>query len=203
MTDPNDPNKDNESVNKCYLYDKYYTLIEDKYKEYQTCKQNGGKSCYDNVNSATGYVDELKEFCSQSTGGRGLFIYDSATDQNIPDMCLQNCLKLNDNLNNLKKQYGIDVSPGLNECNFSARLIVWINNIVRWIKYILPVIVIILGILDFMKAVGSDKEDDMKKAQGKFMKRLIAAALVFIVPLILEFILTKMGFGYGTCGIKF
>ena len=82
-------------------------------------------------------------------------------------------------------------------------MLVWLNNIVRWAKYILPVIVIILGILDFIKAVGSDKEDDMKKAQGKFMKRLIAAALVFIVPLILEFILEKMGFNYNSCGIKF
>ena len=86
-------------------------------------------------------------------------------------------------------------------CGFSDRLLAIINNILRWIKYILPAIVIILGIIDFMKAVGSDKEDEMKKAQKKFIIRLISAALVFIVPLIITFILDKMGFTANSCGI--
>ena len=34
----------------------------------------------------------------------------------------------------------------------------------------------------------------MKKAQDRFVKRLIAAALIFIIPFILGFILDKMGF---------
>ena len=49
--------------------------------------------------------------------------------------------------------------------------------------------------------IGADKEDEMKKAQKKFIIRLIAAALVFIIPLIIEFILTKMGFEYNGCAI--
>ena len=65
----------------------------------------------------------------------------------------------------------------------------------------MPVLVIVLGILDFIKAIGADKEDEMKKAQKNFIIRLIAAALVFIIPLILEFILIKMGFGYDSCGL--
>jgi len=87
------------------------------------------------------------------------------------------------------------------ECRFSGRLLSFFSNILRWIKYILPVIVIVFGILDFMKAMGADKDDEMKKAQGKFVKRLIAAALVFIIPLIIQFILEKMGFGYDACGL--
>jgi hypothetical protein len=87
------------------------------------------------------------------------------------------------------------------KCGFSGRLLVWANNILRWIKYILPVFVIVLAILDFIKAIGADKDDEMKKAQKRFITRLIAAALVFIIPLIIEFILTKMGFGYDSCGL--
>ena len=86
-------------------------------------------------------------------------------------------------------------------CGFSGRLITWVINILRWIKYILPVFVIILGILDFIKAIGSDKDDVMKQSQKKFIKRLVAAALVFLIPLIIEFILTKMGFDYNDCGL--
>ena len=55
--------------------------------------------------------------------------------------------------------------------------------------------------LDFIKAIGADKEDEMKKAQGRFIRRVIAAALIFIIPFILEFILEKMGFAANGCGI--
>ena len=58
-----------------------------------------------------------------------------------------------------------------------------------------------MGILDFIKAIVADKDDEMKKVQGRFVKRLIAAALVFIIPLIIEFVLTKMGFDYNDCGL--
>ena len=68
-------------------------------------------------------------------------------------------------------------------------------------EFIIPVLVIIFGILDYMKAIGADKDDEMKKAHGKFARRLIAAALIFVVPFILEFIIRKMGFGTNGCGI--
>ena len=44
-----------------------------------------------------------------------------------------------------------------------------------------PVILVIFGMIDLLKAVTSGKEDDIKKAQGTFIKRLIAGALVFFV----------------------
>ena len=62
-------------------------------------------------------------------------------------------------------------------------------------------VVILLGIIDFIKAIVSEKDDEMKKAQGHFVKRLIAAALIFIIPFIIEFILNKMGFAANGCGI--
>ena len=89
----------------------------------------------------------------------------------------------------------------LSDCGFSDRLVIWIANVVRWIKYIIPVVVMALGILDFIKAMAGDKDDEMKKAQGRFVKRLIAAALIFLAPIIIEFILDKMGFTANDCGI--
>ena len=43
-----------------------------------------------------------------------------------------------------------------------------------------------------MKAMGADKEDEMKKAQGRFVKRLIAALIVFLIPSMLNFIFTSL-----------
>ena len=115
---------------------------------------------------------------------------------NYSNPCLRKCL-------NLSQEIIIIEGKSSNEstCGFSQKLIIWIANIVRWIKYIIPVAVIVLGILDFIKAVGADKDDEMKKAQGRFVKRLIAAALIFIVPFIIEFVLDKMGFAANGCGI--
>lgn len=116
--------------------------------------------------------------------------------------CIENCLNMKDILNDYRKDTDLyDDGSLVGECGFSDRLLIWVANIVRWIKYIVPVLVIILGILDFIKAIASDKDDEMKKAQGRFVKRLIAAALVFIVPFIIEFILDKMGFTVTGCGV--
>ena len=51
-----------------------------------------------------------------------------------------------------------------------------------------------------VKATASQKEDEMKKAQTIFIKRLIAGLLVFFVVAIVQFVfglLTKAGFGGG------
>ena len=116
--------------------------------------------------------------------------------------CIDACLKIKDTLNDYKKGTDLwDNGTSTSTCGFSSRLFVWINNIMKWIKYILPVLVIVLGILDFIKAIVANKEDDMKKAQNNFVKRLIAAALAFLVPLIISFILEKMGFTPEACGM--
>lgn len=114
------------------------------------------------------------------------------------DACMNICIDLEDTIYKTNSLFGISEKG---ECGFSARLIAWVLNILKWIKYIIPIVVVILGSLDFIKATGSDKDDDMKKAQGNFIKRLIAAALIFLIPLLIEFILPKFGFDYYSCGL--
>lgn len=114
--------------------------------------------------------------------------------------CITSCLKISQQMNNLIENAKIS-SGTKSQCGISGRIILWISNIVRWVKYLVPVAVIVLGILDFIKAIASENEDEMKKAQKRFITRLIAAALIFIIPFILEFILDKMGFVIEGCGI--
>ena len=131
--------------------------------------------------------DKLKTYCNQ--------IYKSL-DVNSPTKCVQDCKSAIDEVQDL-----LDIKYDNSKCGFSEKLAIYIANIVKWLKYIIPVIVIVLGILDFIKAIASEKDDEMKKAQGHFVKRLIAAALIFIIPVIIEFILEKMGFAANGCGI--
>ena len=60
-----------------------------------------------------------------------------------------------------------------------------IPEITSWIitvaQVLVPVILVIFGVIDFVKALSSQKDDEIKKGQQTFIKRLIAAVIVFFV----------------------
>ena len=69
-----------------------------------------------------------------------------------------------------------------------------IVGIVVWgIKVIVPIILIIIGMIDMAKAVTEKKEDDIKAAQQKLIKRAIAAVLVFLVATIVGILMQIIG----------
>lgn len=68
-------------------------------------------------------------------------------------------------------------------------LVNFIHNIVVLLKIAVPIILVILGMLDFGKGVASSKEDEIKKGQNIFIKRLIAAACVFFVVTIVQLVM--------------
>jgi hypothetical protein len=60
--------------------------------------------------------------------------------------------------------------------------------IVLFIQVFVPILLIVWGMLDLGKAVMAQKEDEIKKGQNIFIKRLIAAAIVFFVVTIVKFL---------------
>ena len=66
------------------------------------------------------------------------------------------------------------------------------------IKVAVPLLLILFGMIDLGKAVISQKEDDIKKQQNIFIKRLIAAALVFFVLAIVQLVVNLVDAGSGT-----
>ena len=56
------------------------------------------------------------------------------------------------------------------------------------IKIVVPILLIIYGMLDLGKAVMAQKEDEIKKGQQTFIKRLVAAAIVFLVVFIVQIV---------------
>ena len=61
--------------------------------------------------------------------------------------------------------------------------------IVFAIQIVVPLLLIIFGMLSMAKAITQEKEDDIKKAQDLLIKRLIAAAIVFLLILITKIVL--------------
>ena len=65
-----------------------------------------------------------------------------------------------------------------------------IKIIYNLVKILIPLIIIGFSVLDFAKAVLSGSEDNMKKTTQRFIKRILVAVAIFLVPALLKVILT-------------
>ena len=77
-----------------------------------------------------------------------------------------------------------------------AAPIKFMASIIDIIKVLTPVYLVIMGSIGFGKAIISQKEDEIKKAQSSFIKKIIAGAAVFFVIVFAEWItnlITKVG----------
>ena len=72
-----------------------------------------------------------------------------------------------------------------------------IQSIVTLIQVGIPIILVIMGMLDLGKAVTSQKDDEIKKAQSLLIKRLIYGVLIFLVVAIVKFALGLVGDNAG------
>lgn len=89
----------------------------------------------------------------------------------------------------------VDVKMGLEytcgsigDLSFSGTFPYLVSYAVLIIKIAIPIILIIFGMLDLGKAVMASKEDEIKKGQQTFIKRLVAAVLVFFVIQIVQIV---------------
>ena len=64
-----------------------------------------------------------------------------------------------------------------------------VSTAVLLIKIFVPILVIIFGMLDLGKAVAASKEDEIKKGQQMFIKRAVAAVIVFFVIQIVQLLI--------------
>lgn len=72
---------------------------------------------------------------------------------------------------------GIDIPGKVANMIYLAVMIIQIG---------VPIILIVWGMMDLGKAVMAQKEDEIKKGQQTFIKRLVAAAIVFFVVVIVK-----------------
>ena len=63
------------------------------------------------------------------------------------------------------------------------------STLITLIKVGVPLLLIFFGMLDLGKAVMAQKEDEIKKGQQMFVKRLIAAVIVFLVVFVVQIVI--------------
>lgn len=61
---------------------------------------------------------------------------------------------------------------------------------VTLIQIAIPIVLILLGSIDLFKGITANKEDEIKKGQQMFIKRLIYAAIIFFVVIIVKFVIS-------------
>lgn len=63
------------------------------------------------------------------------------------------------------------------------------------VKLLVPVILIIMGMIDFTKAMMASEEKKMKDAQKSFITRLIASVIIFLIMAVVQFVFNSIDTG--------
>ena len=65
-----------------------------------------------------------------------------------------------------------------------------IRQALKLIQILVPIALIIFGTLDMAKCVIAGDEKKIKENQGKFIKRIASAIIVFLIPIIVNFVMS-------------
>ena len=125
-------------------------------------------------------IEKIKRYCSS------VYRYESNNTVKKAE-----CTSFTNFLNNLVNDGVLSLDDISTGCGFvTGGLSKEINKIFNIIKVAGPLLAVLLGMIDFTKAVASgDADKEMKDASKRFIRRLIAAALLFIVPTLLAFLI--------------
>ena len=74
------------------------------------------------------------------------------------------------------------------QCTYLDPIISIIKTVLNIVRWAIPIILIVIGTFDMMKAVIASKEDEIKAAQKLLIKRVVYAVVIFLIPTIVYFV---------------
>jgi len=81
--------------------------------------------------------------------------------------------------------------------NLPVRVADIFSLLILLLQVAVPVIIVIFGMIDLTKGVMSQKDDEIKKGQQTFIKRLITGALVFFIVAVVKIFIGVIGDNAG------
>lgn len=167
------------------------------------------KNEYDKINLSATDKNEIKNLMLEYKTTYFDCLKKISSSLNSDDIKLEDFNKrlLNNGIDQLNKIGYVTIPIEKCEDLFSEELLNKIQEYFNIIKIIVPILVIIFGVLDFLKAITSSDADELKKAQARFIKRLIIAVIIFFIPMLVNFVLNLVNdvFGIvngGNCGVQ-
>ena len=100
-----------------------------------------------------------------------------------------------DNNNDVQYNQELECEGLLGDPEKDPDSVAWfLVKILNYLKLLGPLMVLVLSSLDFAKAILTSDDESLKKAQSSLITRLILAALLFVLPTLIEVILDIFGF---------
>lgn len=65
-------------------------------------------------------------------------------------------------------------------------LMLFLGYIIMFVKYFVPLVIIVKGIFEFYNVVKSGKQEDMKKAGFNVGKRILAGVIIMLLPTLIN-----------------
>lgn len=85
------------------------------------------------------------------------------------------------------------------ECDESMQaLVAAVKFVIEVIRWLVPAVLIVLGSIDMFKAMANGKEDEQKKAQKTFIRRLIYGLIIFLIPFIVNLAFSLLSNVFGS-----
>ena len=85
-------------------------------------------------------------------------------------------------------------------CKEAAPLLQFVGYLVLIFKIAIPVVIIVMGMMDFGKAVISEKDEDIKKQAIKLGRRALAGVVIFFIPTFVQWLFYTAGLVSGASG---
>lgn len=159
--------------------------------------------------SETGYSYELSRDASSCTNDElstedgqqsgSLYLNTALGDPNSDDGSTDSST---DNSESVAVDDGSDSESNTQPSNCNAILgsttdensVAWLlQEILNYVKVLGPILVVILSSVDFVKAIISNDDESMKKAEKKLMIRLVLAVALFLIPTLVMTVLDLVG----------
>lgn len=86
--------------------------------------------------------------------------------------------------------FAVDIQGCSIDAEIDVKIANAVHTIILIVQIVVPVLIVIFGSIDFVKAVVAQKEDEIKKGQQTFIKRLIAGVLVFFIVVVVKLVVS-------------
>lgn len=77
-------------------------------------------------------------------------------------------------------------------CGELGAIIRLLKSVFTLLQWGIPIVLILFGAIDLGKAVMASKDDEMKKAQGTLIKRVVYAVLIFFLFTIVTLVISMV-----------
>lgn len=134
----------------------------------------------------------IAEICKDKTGNENWMYWKSSTDKKYCDgLNLSTGNEITVPFDPNTPSSSTDTSD--EDTTTSGETIQLLKKIYKIIKILIPVLIVLLSTIDFLKVVLLSDEKDYSKAWNRFVKRIVVGIIFFIVPVLVSFLLKYSG----------